>query len=97
MFNICPEAPLSLADIDLAHRDPWAVLDKHWPGSSQVLKSHGVEPRTEDFWPITRIDSVRQILGWRPKVTVETYLRALGWRPTPPIVEEQAASPVPTG
>ena len=91
VFNICPEAPLTQADIDLAHTDPWAVLEKYWPGSSEVLQLHGVEPRTEDFWPITRIDSAKQVLGWQPQVTIETYLRTLGWRP-PAAAEEERES-----
>ena len=71
----------ALADHE-AMTDPWAVLEKHWPGSAAVLKARNIEPNFANFWPVTRIDRAKRVLGWQPRDTFERYLQQLGWRRT---------------
>ena len=80
IINIGPETPLTQQDIEQALRDPYAVLERYWPGATPILQKHKVEVRTKEFWPVTRIDRARRLLGWQPQETFEKYLQGLGWR-----------------
>ena len=81
VFLIGPETPLDLKDVMQALSEPWAVLERHWPGCRQVLEAHDLAPRASNFWPVCRIDQARRFLGWEPKVTFERFLKQLGWEP----------------
>lgn len=74
VFHIGPETPLRAADMVQAQSDPRAVLEQYWPGSSDILGTAGVQPAWKYFWPVTRIDKARRLLGWKPEVTFQTYL-----------------------
>jgi nucleoside-diphosphate-sugar epimerase len=78
-LNIGPETPLTQADVFDAQRDPWAVLERHWPGCSPVVRQLGLEPSPELFWPVTRIDRARTVLGWRPESSFGAFLKLHGW------------------
>ncbi|MFH1567252.1 MAG: NAD(P)-dependent oxidoreductase [Gemmatimonadota bacterium] len=80
LLHIGPETPLTNADIARAVTDPGAVAEQYWPGSGAVLARAGVTLGPQHFWPVTRIDRARVVLGWRPQVTFADYLRSLGWR-----------------
>lgn len=81
VFLIGPDTPLTMQDVVQSQSDPWAVLEKHWPGCSVVLKRHDQMPQSNQFWPVACIDPAKRILGWQPQVTFENYLRLLGWSP----------------
>lgn len=78
-LNIGPETPLTQEDIVQAMTDPAGVLEKYWPGASEVFARHKIALTAEQFWPVTRIERAKRTLGWRPEVTFETYLESLGW------------------
>jgi nucleoside-diphosphate-sugar epimerase len=80
VFNIGPETPLTQRDTQEAMTDPAAVLERHWPGSVALLQKHGITPTFGNFWPVTRIDRAKRVLGWQPRDTFEKYLAQLGWR-----------------
>lgn len=80
IFNIGPDTPLTQHDIIAATTDPYAVVEKYWPGASAVLRAQNVALKLADFWPATRIDKAKRILGWQPQTTFETYLQSLGWK-----------------
>ncbi|MCZ7643811.1 MAG: NAD(P)-dependent oxidoreductase [Planctomycetota bacterium] len=80
VLHIGPETPLTCQDIEAAvGGDPYAVVEKHWPGSAEFLRARGIELPAQCFWPVTRIDKARRVLGWRPEVTFESWLREQGW------------------
>lgn len=79
VLNIGPDTPLTNQDIVAALEDPHAVIEKYWPGATEFLKAGNVELQHTHFWPVTRIDKARQVLGWTPEYSFETYLRSLGW------------------
>lgn len=81
VIHIGPDTPLTQGDIQTALNDPWSVLEKYWPGSSAVIKRLGLTPRGDHFWPVTRIDKAKNVLGWQPRVTFESWLRSQGWAP----------------
>lgn len=82
VFMIGPDTPLNQADLNEAMTGRvWEVLERHWPGCRTVLADRLGPPRTDDFWPISRIDKAFLMLGWKPRYTFETFLRHLGWQP----------------
>lgn len=80
VLHMAPQSPLQAVDILPAMADPWPTLDKYWPGSAALLKEKGLAPQPLHFYPVTRIDRARQILGWQPRKTFADYLRLLGWQ-----------------
>ena len=80
VFNIGPETSLTQQDSFNAITDPWGVLEKHWPGCSVFIRKLGLEPKPDHFWPITRIDKAKNMLGWQPQSSFEKYLRKHGWK-----------------
>ena len=81
VFNIAPDSPLTQRDCNEAiqGKDLWTILERHWPGSREVLCAHGVEPKPQHFWPVSRIDKAKLMLSWQPEATFEKFLRGLGW------------------
>lgn len=80
IFNIGPETPLTQQDILGATTDPAAVIENYWPGAWALLQTQNIEVQAKDFWPVTRIDHARRILGWRPEVGFVDYLHSIGWQ-----------------
>lgn len=80
ILNIGPETPLTQRDTNDAQTDPSAVLERYWPGSTEVLRRREIPLRPDLFWPVTRIDRAKRVLDWRPQDTFECFLCELGWR-----------------
>jgi UDP-glucose 4-epimerase len=88
-FNV--EAPLAFTDQDASalRHDPLAALDRHYPGSGDLLRERGVrslKPVTEVF-PVTRLEAR---LGVRPRRDFGAWLDELRGRP-----DERAESDPP--
>lgn len=83
ILNLGPDTPLTQSDINLAATEPLAVIERHWPGSTDILRERDLSPKSNVFWPVTRIDRARSVLGWQPTTGFEQYLRSLGWTGTP--------------
>ncbi len=85
------ESPLPFAPDDAAalRDDPVRVLDRHWPGASDLLRSRGVR----NLKPVTEVFSVTRLqaaLGIRPSHDFGDWLHELERRP-----DEHAASSPP--
>ena len=80
VFNIGPETPMTPADVIAARSNPIKVLERHFPGCSEILKRHNLQPVYENFWPVTSIERAKRALGWQPQDTFEKFLQSLGWR-----------------
>ena len=80
VLHIGPETPLTNADIVQAASDPDAVIDRYWPGAWNALLAADVTLTHNYFWPVTRIERSRAVLGWRPKVAFTDYLISIGWQ-----------------
>lgn len=82
VLHIGPETPLTNADIVQAVTDPGGVIDRYWPGAWDTLQVAGVTLTHNYFWPVTRIEGARTILGWQPNVSFTDYLESVGWEPS---------------
>lgn len=76
VFHIGPDTPLTNQDIQLSRRDPAAVLEKHWPGSVELLARHGLQPG-DTMWPVAPIAKAKRLLGWQPEATFAAFLDRL--------------------
>jgi len=79
VLHIGPETPLINGDIVRAVGDPAGVIERYWPGGWGVLQEKEVALGHTHFWPVTRIERARAVLGWQPRVSFADYLRSLGW------------------
>ncbi len=79
-FNV--ESPLPFTDDDAAdlRRDPFQALERHWPGSSDLLRSRGVRSLKpiEEVFPVTRLSGT---LDFRPTHGFSEWLAELASRP----------------
>jgi len=76
LFHIGPLNRLTQQDVVQGLTDPEVVLEKHYPGSVELLKKASI-PIRPVLWPVTRIDKARQILEWTPQFTFDDYLEHL--------------------
>lgn len=83
VIHIGPDTPLTNHDIIAAQSDPWAVVEKYYPGATEVLKRNGAELRWTNFWPATRIVKAKRLLGWQPRYTFDGWLKRHGWKQAP--------------
>lgn len=79
-FNV--EAPLPFTSADAAdlRSDPLVAVERHWPGSADLLRSRGVhslKPVTEVF----RVDQLEARLKCRPRWDFGVWLQDLAARP----------------
>jgi len=79
-LNVESRLPFAADDAADLRRDPMAAIDRHWPGSADLLRSRGVDvlqPITEIF-PVTRLE---RTLGVRGRHDFTNWLRELEQRP----------------
>jgi nucleoside-diphosphate-sugar epimerase len=79
IFHVGPKTPLTNSDIVRALKSPEEIVEKYFPGATQVLERTGHKLVPEMFWPVTSIEKARCLLGWEPEYTFETWLDAHGW------------------
>lgn len=92
VFNIGPDTPITMKDIPGIFDDPAAVLEKHFPGSLEVVTRQGFTVTRNWLWPVIENRQAKLILGWQPQYTFESWLREQGWQPP----QERAAAPQAT-
>jgi nucleoside-diphosphate-sugar epimerase len=81
VFNIGSGTPLTDRDIADAQEDPWATLERLFPGCGPVLAAHAPNLSPSDFWPVCDNTKARNLLGYEPQDTFKAWLCAHGWQP----------------
>jgi nucleoside-diphosphate-sugar epimerase len=79
-FNVESVVPFQDEDVEQLARDPLPVLDKYYPGASDLLRERGVT----ELAPVTvryPMDHARQVLGWAPERNFDRWLEELASRP----------------
>jgi UDP-glucose 4-epimerase len=78
-FNIMADVPFTPEDAPGMAADPEAVVERYWPGSRELFRHRGIEPREhiwgETLWPV---DKAKRLLGYRPRHNFGEFLHALG-------------------
>jgi nucleoside-diphosphate-sugar epimerase len=79
-FNIESHVPFTEEDGPQLRQDPLAVLERYYPGSSQLLRERGVEALApiQTYYPMERI---AERLGFRPACNFAQWLEDLRARP----------------
>lgn len=78
-FNVFAPTPFAAAEAAPLAADPWAVIDKHWPGTSVLVDQQG--HRRDDLmwgWATWSSQKAADILGWRPAYDFSRFRTA--WR-----------------
>lgn len=77
-YNIMADSGLTAADPPQLARDAAQVLDRHWPGTSELARQRGLE-LAELIWGrrIYPVDHAKQVLGYQPQYGFGSFLQAL--------------------
>jgi nucleoside-diphosphate-sugar epimerase len=80
VFNVESLVPFSEEDHPLLLRDPLPVLDRHYPGSADLLRERGVGGLApiHEYYPMGH---AADVLGFRPERNFERWLEELRGRP----------------
>lgn len=81
LLLVAAKTPFTAEDLAWADRDPWSMVERYWPGSRKVLQRSGRQVLARHLYPIFQINRAREVLGWEPHTTFETFLGKLGWHP----------------
>jgi nucleoside-diphosphate-sugar epimerase len=76
-INVGPKTPLTNDDIVASRKDYDAVIEKHFPGATELIEKAESRHRKAELWPVATIDRARALLGWEPEWTFATFLDAL--------------------
>jgi nucleoside-diphosphate-sugar epimerase len=79
-FNVESAVPFQEDDADQLARDPMPVLDKYYPGASELLRERGVD-RLAPITTYYPMDTARQVLGFQPECNFDQWLEELRNRP----------------
>jgi nucleoside-diphosphate-sugar epimerase len=77
-FDIMAETPFIESDARSMHEDPLAVLERYWPGCTDLFRRKGIDAR-EHIWAryLWPIDKAKRVLGYRPRWNFEAFLDAV--------------------
>jgi hypothetical protein len=89
-FNVESVVPFTTEDGPQLLRDPLPVLDKYYPGATDLLRERGVESLApvREYYPM---EHSAQVLGFRPECNFDRWLEELRKRP-----EERAEKSPPS-
>ncbi len=77
-FNVMADTPFTRADLEQLGADPLAVLDAHYPGTSDVVARRALDPSAliwgRTVWSVER---AKAELGYRPAYDFGRFLTAL--------------------
>ncbi|MDQ6694156.1 MAG: NAD(P)-dependent oxidoreductase [Chloroflexota bacterium] len=78
-FDIFAQVPFVEKDAPLLHTDLTSVLERYWPGCTDLIRDKGAN-LDELVWghTIWSIEKARQVLGYRPEYNFGPFLEA--WR-----------------
>jgi nucleoside-diphosphate-sugar epimerase len=78
VFNVFADVPFGPEDAAALHQDPRAVLERHWPGCTQLFDERGLDLDEliwgDLLWPPTK---AQRVLGYRPRFNFGEFLTAL--------------------
>ena len=77
-YNIMADSGLTAADLPRLATDVGAVLDRHWPGTSELVRERSLE-LDELVWGrrIYPVDHAKDVLGYQPQYGFDSFLSAL--------------------
>jgi nucleoside-diphosphate-sugar epimerase len=77
-FDIMAATPFEPADAAAMHRDPLEVIERYWPGATELFREKGIDAR-EHIWAtfLWPIDEAVKELGYRPRWNFDAFLEAL--------------------
>ena len=79
-FNVESVVPFTEEDGPQLHEDPLPVLDKYYPGATDLLRERGVESLSpiREYYPMKH---AAEVLGFHPRCNFDRWLESLRERP----------------
>ena len=77
-FNVMADTPFTEQDTRALKADPTSVLERYYPGSTELFRSRGLNV-SELVWGRTlwSVGKARRLLGYRPQYNFDGFVRAL--------------------
>ncbi len=77
-FSLTSAPPFQPQDMEGLRSDPLEVLNTYYPGSADLMRKNGVEPKPVERLFVT--DAAREKLAYEPEYTIGAWLERLGWK-----------------
>jgi nucleoside-diphosphate-sugar epimerase len=75
--NVMAATPLTDEDAAAVVRDPAAVVDRHWPGTSDLVAQRGLDLGELIWgWALWRVEKAKRVLGYEPRHGFAEFLEA---------------------
>lgn len=71
---LAPVVPYTPADVIASRQEPAAVIDRYYPGLSQLFASHGLTVPPMRF--LFSTEQARSLLGWEARCSIEDWYAA---------------------
>ena len=76
--NVMADTPLGGEDAPGMAAEPAAVIERHWPGSSDLFRAHDLDVEELVWgWALWPVEKAKRILGYRPRYRFDEFLEAL--------------------
>jgi UDP-glucose 4-epimerase len=76
--NVIADTPLDADDAHGMAVEPAAVVERHWPGSGELLREHDLDVGELVWgWALWPIEKAKRELGYRPRYGFDEFLAAL--------------------
>ncbi len=77
-FNVMADVPFTPADARALRAEPAAVLERYFPGCTNLFQARGLKP-SELVWgrTIWSVEKAKRLLGYRPHYNFDGFVRAL--------------------
>lgn len=78
-FNIMADVPFTEADARPLRQDTLSVLERYYPGCTELFHSRDLEDPSKLIWgrTIWSVDKAKRLLGYHPQYNFDGFLRAL--------------------
>jgi UDP-glucose 4-epimerase len=77
-FNVFADTPFEEGEAADLASDPWAVVERHFPGTSELADARSVDRDDVMWgWALWSIEKARRLLGYRPEYDFARFSAAL--------------------
>lgn len=77
-FDVMAETPFGEEDARQLAEDPGAVLERYWPGCTELARERGLDPDELVWgWAVWPVEKAKRLLGYRPAYGFGEFLEAL--------------------
>jgi UDP-glucose 4-epimerase len=77
-LNVMADTPLGAKDARAMASEPASVIERHWPGSTELFRAHDLDVDQLVWgWALWPVEKAKRVLGYRPRYGFDEFLEAL--------------------